>query len=289
MLPGFEMARFRWPRRGSGRGTLPAPAAALAGILFLTIAGCAQKTPVVAPRLEAEPLPAIENPVYRLQPRDLIAIKFWNSPELNEEQRIRPDGAISLPFVDEVPAAGKTPAELDAVLTEKYSAELNRPDLTVIVREAALPQIFVGGEVGVQGVVPLTEGLTLFRAIQRAGGFKTTARRKDVMIVRLQSSGPPIARKVDMMPILSGRDPSRDPLLAANDIVFVPRTKVESAKLFLQQYINDLIPLQNVFSGILLGTLASDTTSDSNTTPTTPTTPTAASAPSATPAGGGGR
>jgi protein involved in polysaccharide export with SLBB domain len=166
-----------------------------------------------------------------------------------------------------VPAAGLTPAELDKVLTARYSSELNRPDLTVIVREAALPQIFVGGEVGVQGVVPLTEGLTLFRAIQRAGGFKLTARRQDVMVVRLQADGKPVARKVDLLPILSGRDPSLDPLLAPNDIVFVPRTKVESARIFIQQYINEMIPLQNVFSGILLGTLASDSTEDPPATP----------------------
>jgi protein involved in polysaccharide export with SLBB domain len=235
--------------------------------LFLSFAGCAQKTPVVAPPLELEPLPAFESPAYRLQPRDLVAIKFWSNPELNEEQRIRPDGNLSLPFLDEVPAAGLTPAELDKVLTARYSSELNRPDLTVIVREAALPQIFVGGEVGVQGVVPLTEGLTLFRAIQRAGGFKLTARRQDVMVVRLQADGKPVARKVDLLPILSGRDPSLDPLLAPNDIVFVPRTKVESARIFIQQYINEMIPLQNVFSGILLGTLASDSTEDPPATP----------------------
>ena len=54
----------------------------------------------------------------------------------------------------------------------------------------------------------------------------------------------------------------------------MPRTKVESGKLFIQQYINDMIPLQNVFSGILLGTLASDSTSADSTTPTTPTTTT---------------
>lgn len=247
---------------------------AFAFFLLLAAAGCAQKTPVVAPDLAVEPLPAFENPVYRLQPRDLVAIKFWSNPELNEEQRIRPDGVIALPFVDEVKAAGLTPSELDKDLTARYSSELNRPDLTVIVREAALPQIFIGGEVGFQGMVPLTEGMTLFRAIQRAGGFKPTARRKDVMIVRLQPNGPPVARKVDVMPILSGADPAGDPLLAANDIVFVPRTKVESARIFIQQYINDIIPLQNVFSGILLGTLASDTAEDPAPTAPTETTPT---------------
>lgn len=251
------------------------------GLLLPTLVGCAQKTPVVAPSLEKEPLEAFGNPVYRLQPHDLIAIKFWSSPELNEEQRIRPDGRISLPFVDEVQAAGLSPEELDKVLTERYSAELNRPDLTVIVREAALPQIFVGGEVGIQGIVPLTENLTLFRAIQRAGGFKTTARRKDVLIIRLPPGGEPVARKVDLMPVLTGRNPSLDPLLAANDIVFVPRTKVESGKLFIQQYLNDLIPLQNVFSGILLGNLASNNNNNDSAT-STPTTP------ATTPSTGGG-
>lgn len=276
MFPGFAIRRPATTEKDqTPKRTSLAPVALLAlGLLLSGLLGCAQKTPVVAPRLEAEPLPAFENPVYRLQPRDLIAIKFWSNPELNEEQRIRPDGVISLPFLDEVPAAGKTPAELDAILTERYSSELNRPDLTVIVREAALPQIFIGGEVGIQGMLPLTENLTLFRAIQRAGGFKTTARRKDVLLIRWQQGSPPVARKINVMPILSGRDPGLDPLLAANDIVFVPRTKVESGKLFIQQYINDMIPLQNVFSGILLGTLASDSTSEDGTTPTTPTTTT---------------
>lgn len=283
MFPAFEKERPEKHRRDRSRSASGGPAAGLsacflAALLAFGLAGCAQKTPVVAPDLAVEPLPAFENPVYRLQPRDIVAIKFWSNPELNEEQRIRPDGVIALPFVDEVKAAGLTPSELDQELTERYSSELNRPDLTVIVREAALPQIFVGGEVGFQGMVPLTEGMTLFRAIQRAGGFKPTARRKDVMLVRLQPSGPPIARKIDVMPILSGRDPAADPMLAANDIVFVPRTKVESARLFIQQYINDMIPLQNVFSGILLGTLASDTKEDP-----APTTPTENS-----PTGGGG-
>ena len=279
MFPG----RIQGRTNASHGGDSAAFALFAAGCLLLLV-GCAQKTPVVAPRLEKEPMPAFENPVYRLQPRDLIAIKFWSNPELNEEQRIRPDGRISLPFLDEVPAAGMTPDELDKVLTQRYSSELNRPDLTVIVREAALPQIFIGGEVGIQGMVPLTENMTLFRAIQRAGGFKTTARRKDVMIIRQPPGGPPVARKINVMPILSGRDPSLDPLLAANDIVFVPRTKVESGKLFLQQYINDLIPLQNLFSGILLGNLTSNSSDSGTTTPTTPTT--SSTTPSSS--GGGG-
>lgn len=272
-LGEFRRAARTKPPAGGAAGWIP-----FAIFLLLAAAGCAQKTPMVAPDLAVEPLPAFENPVYRLQPRDLVAIKFWSNPELNEEQRIRPDGVIALPFVDEVKAAGLTPSELDKDLTARYSSELNRPDLTVIVREAALPQIFVGGEVGFQGMVPLTEGMTLFRAIQRAGGFRPTARRKDVMIVRLQPNGPPVARKVDVMPILSGADPARDPLLAANDIVFVPRTKVESARIFIQQYINDIIPLQNVFSGILLGTLASDNSED----------PPPATPAETTPTGGGG-
>lgn len=248
----------------------------LAFLLAIWTTGCAQRTPVAAPSIAQDPLPELGQPEYRLQPRDLIAVRFWGNPELNEDQRVRPDGRISLPFIDEVPAAGLTPLELDKILTAKYASELARPDLTVIVREAAQPQIFVGGEVTLQGIVPLTDNLTLFRAIQRAGGFKNTARRKDVLLIRRQPDGQAIARKIDIRPIMSGKDPNADIYLAANDIIFVPRTKIESASLFMSQYIDKIIPLQNVFSGLLLGTLASDDSGNESTTPTT------------TPSGGGG-
>ena len=239
-------------------------------VLCMFWVSCAGRTPVEAPPLSLEPLPSQEKRTYRLQAGDLIAVKFWGIPELDEEQRIRPDGALSLPYVDEVRAAGLTPQELDDYLTELYSVELARPNITVIVREAVMPRVFVSGEVGIQGAVPLTDGLTLFQAIQASGGFQTTARRKEIVLIRQQNDGQPLARSVDLLPVLSGADPTADVRLAASDIIFVPRTKITNLNLFITQYIDDVLPLQSVFSGAILGviTTQNNNTDDSSNTTT---------------------
>ncbi|MEM6795143.1 MAG: polysaccharide biosynthesis/export family protein [Acidobacteriota bacterium] len=231
---------------------------ALLILLGFCFAGCAARTPVEAPHIVTEPLPKAEAPPYRLQAGDLIAVKFWNASELDEEVRVRPDGKISLPFIDEVAAAGLTPEQLDQNLTGLYAAELARPNITVIVREALPPRIFVGGEVGRQGVVELAEGLTLFRAIQEAGGLTPTARAKQILLIRGDGGGTPQARAIDLRPVMSGQEPSLDVVLAANDVIFVPRTRIRSVALFVEQYINDIIPLQNVLSGLLLADLTDD-------------------------------
>ena len=219
-----------------------------------------------------DPLPTFQDGPYRLQAGDLIAIKFWGVSELDEEQRIRPDGAISLPYVDEVAAAGLTPQELDNHLTELYSIELARPNLTVIVREAVTPRIYIGGEVGVQGTLAWTPQLTLFQAIQASGGFLTSARRKQVLLIRQRPDGQPVARAVDLLPVLTGADPAADVRLAARDVIFVPRTKISNVNLFITQYIDDIIPLQSVFSGAVLANVTNNNNSnDSGTTPETTT------------------
>ncbi len=70
---------------------------------------------------------------YRMQPGDEMDIKFFFNPELNQTVFVRPDGKISLPVVDDVQAAGLTPSELDALVTQIYARELRKPMVTVIV------------------------------------------------------------------------------------------------------------------------------------------------------------
>lgn len=64
-----------------------------------------------------------------------IVIKFTSTPELNEEQYIRPDGTISLPVLGQVKAAGKTVAELQQELQSQYSRVLQNPEIHILVPE----------------------------------------------------------------------------------------------------------------------------------------------------------
>lgn len=234
--------RSRAPR--SRRETAPAAAAVSAAVLLAL--ACSARTPVVAPDVAVEPLPEAPLPVYRLQVGDLLGVRFWGNPELDDEVRIRPDGRISLPFVDEVVAAGRTPADLDQELTRRYASELARPEITVIVREVGGQVVYVGGEVDEPGALPLAPRMTVFQAIQQAGGLLVTARRHDVLLIRTPPEGPPVARSIDLMKVLSGADPSADVALSAYDVVFVPRTRITNVNLFVTQYLTQLLPIRPV-------------------------------------------
>jgi polysaccharide biosynthesis/export protein len=238
--------------------TAPFPLRLFGAALFMPLlvgllASCAGRTPVRVPAVSVSPLPPVDVGTYLLKEGDVIAIRFWGHEELDDEIRIRPDGMISLPFIDEVRAAGRTPAELDHSLTDLYTGELTNPQITVILREAASERIYIGGEVGGQGVYDLIGPVTLVQAIQAAGGFLTSARRREVLLIRTTPDGR-VARAVNTMPILDGRDPNADILLQASDIVFVPRTKITNVELFVEHYVTGLLPVRPVGTVDVFGT-----------------------------------
>ena len=218
------------------------------GLLVLAAAtlACAARTPVKAPVHSPTTFPEATRQPYRLQVGDQIAVRFWGNPQLDQDIVIRPDGMISLPFVDEVEAVGTTPSDLKAQLTTLYKSELATPDISVIVRRAVGQDFFIGGEITRSGSFPVEGGITLYQAILQAGGFRETARRDSVIVIRTVPSGERIAAKVNMRPIISGKDTGVDFVLQAEDMVFVPRVKVLAISDFIQRYFYDLLPVRIV-------------------------------------------
>ncbi len=210
--------------------------------------GCSAQTAHVANSGEAAALVStaqpLERPPYHLQPGDRLEITFYRNPELDEEVVVRPDGKISLPFVDDVMAAGRTPAELDAELTRRYTGELATAEVTVIVTEFAGHRVFVGGEVGTQGALPISGRLTLYQAIQEAGGFLPTAHRSQVVVVRRGDDGARISRTVNLHAVQKGSDLAADVYLAPYDVVWVPRSAIADVNLFVEQVFRENWPIE---------------------------------------------
>lgn len=179
---------------------------------------------------------------YALQVGDVLSVKFYFNPELNEEVVIRPDGMISLQLIGDVEAAGRSPSALATDLTQKYTGELANPKVSVIVRQFGGERVYVSGEVGKQGLVPMTAGLTLYQAIQQAGGLLDSAHRKQVILIRNGEDGRPAGLAIDIRPIESGEHPEEDVLLRPFDIVFVPKSKIGNLDMWVDQYIRKLIP-----------------------------------------------
>lgn len=200
--------------------------------------------PGLFPTLADNPLPTPD--AYVIQVGDELAVKFYTNPELNEDVKVRPDGKISLQLIDDVQAAGLSPAQLDAEVTKRYTGELADPNVSIILRKTGGNRIYVSGEVGKQGIVPLVGGLTLYQAIQRSGGFLETAHRRQVIVIRKGPDGKPYGRAVDVRLIQAGESPESDIPMRPLDMVFVPRSKIANVDVFVKQYIRDALPIQTL-------------------------------------------
>ena len=191
-------------------------------------------------------------PPYRFYPGDEIEVSLPSAPELNKTVTVQPDGRVSLPLVGPVMAADRTIGELQDSLGQAYSTQLLRPDVEVAAKAAPL-KVFVGGEVANPGIYDMAGDADAMRAIIQAGDFKVGADRSQVLLVRRGPDGRGMVRRADL---LNGmRSPGADLIpLRRFDIVYVPRTGVAAAGVFVQQYFRDLSPIQFGFSYALGGT-----------------------------------
>ena len=206
---------------------------ALVSLAILALAAACAKP--VAP-----PPPPREVLEYSIVPGDLLGIKIFGATELDQEVQVRPDGRISFSPVGEIDAAGKTPAAVDAELTEALAKDFANPEVTVFVKKFADQNVYVGGEVDKGGIIPLQGPLTSLMAIVRAGGFLDTAQQSNVIVLRDAGDGTREIHVVDARRVLKGESP--DMTLAPYDIVFVPKSMISRADLFVDQYVRRALP-----------------------------------------------
>lgn len=227
--------------------------------LAWSVAACAASRPAESPPSDSVPLAAApaessgEAPPYRLQVGDQVDVQFYKTPELNARVRVRPDGKISLQLLDDVTVVGDTPEELDARLTELYSAELREPRITVAVAAYGSARVYVGGEVDAPGMLPLDGKLTAFQAVQQAGGFLETAAPAAVLLIRRTPEGKAVGTELDLEAFVRGEKLDGDVELQAQDVVFVPRSRIADVNRFVDMYIRKNLPVTPNF-GMGLGT-----------------------------------
>ena len=184
---------------------------------------------------------------YIIRPGDELQVKFFYTPELNDTVKVRPDGFISLQLVAEVPASGRTPAQLDEELTSRYSKYVNKPNVSVIVRSFQGHRAYIGGEVAKPQTLNLDGGLSVLQAVYAAGGVLPTARLDSVVLVRKGDDGRPLTYHLDLSEdaVAENKVDSQVALLPS-DIVYVPRTPIANANLWVKQYIVDLLLFRGV-------------------------------------------
>lgn len=201
----------------------------------------------------AEPAP------YLIQNGDLLRLHFVRADELTADYRVRPDGRITMPYLGDLLVEGLSPEVLHERLVRDYAPILKDPELVVAVVEFRQPSVFVGGQVDRPGVYEFTRGLTVFRAALVAGGFTDEAARSRVILIRNTGDRTPESFAVNLEQVFEAGSGARDPYLQPQDIIIVPRTNVSTAGLFVDQYIDGILPdlVERGFS-YALGVVAAD-------------------------------
>jgi polysaccharide biosynthesis/export protein len=189
---------------------------------------------------------------YRIQPGDQLDIKFFYNPELNEQLTVRPDGKITLQLVNDVVAAGLTPADLTASLTRAFGAELRNPKVAVIVRTSIADRVYVDGEVNRAGLIPLVGQMTVLQSISQAGGLKETAKTGEVILIRKTDENKMSVYKISIPDSFDESGNSKDIYLRPNDIVYVPKSAISNINTWVDLYLRKNIPIP---LGLSIGTL----------------------------------
>ncbi len=221
---------------------------------LLSLAGCASfsNIPRVSGIKDAIPLKDGPAPEYRLEAGDTLDIKFFYSADLNENVTIRPDGRISLQLIDDIMAEGRTASELDEELTKRYTRVLpDKPDLRVIVKGFGDARIYVTGEVADPGEKALKNRITAFQAVASAGGFRDSAARSTVLVIRQDRDGNSAVMRADLSDDnIASKNAEAHVRLMPRDVVYVPKSDIAKADLFVDQHIRQLLLFNGISAGV---------------------------------------
>jgi polysaccharide export outer membrane protein len=196
----------------TGGGRIGLACAALAMAL-----ACTSPAP---PPPEFEALP--KEGAYVIGASDRLKIDVWQNDRMTlADVPVRPDGKITVPLLDDVQAAGLTPDELKAVLTQELSEFIQNPTVTVVVLAPHSKRAFVLGEVRNPGPISLTSEVRVLDAITVAGGFSVFAQKSRIRVLRYVD-GRELEYRFDYDAYVDGDAPGTNVVLRPGDTVLVP-------------------------------------------------------------------
>jgi polysaccharide export outer membrane protein len=163
--------------------------------------------------LTAEDRPSLIGPL------DTILVDVFNVPDLSREMQVDASGRISMPLAGTIDARGKTAGELasaiEASLRGRY---IRNPQVTVNIKSSVSQVVTVDGQVVEPGLYPVTNQMTLMRAVASAKGLAEFARQDDIVILRTVN-GRHMAGLYNIAAIRGGV--YDDPQIYANDVIIV--------------------------------------------------------------------
>jgi polysaccharide biosynthesis/export protein len=165
-------------------------------------------------------------PWYLIGPGDNVNIVVWRNPELSMSVPVRPDGKITTPLVEDLPASGKTSTELARDIEKALAKFIQSPIVTVIVTGFVGPysqQIRVIGEAARPQALPYRENMTVLDVMIAVGGITDFADGNKASILRT-GGGRSQQFGVRLIDLIKGGDLSANVAMRPGDILIIPQS-----------------------------------------------------------------
>lgn len=162
---------------------------------------------------------------YLVGPGDMVQVFVWRSPDLSTTVRVRPDGRISVPLIEDLPVGGKPPTEIAREVETRLAAYVREPKVTVIVQDFVGPfdrQVRVVGAAAKPQGIPYRKDMTVLDVLIAAGGLTTFADGNNAVIVRKTKEGSTQFR-VRLADLIKDADMSANAQVAPGDVLLIPQ------------------------------------------------------------------
>ena len=172
------------------------------------------------------PLPPLPNPpgphtAVRLSPGDVIKLSFAEESDLDQTQKIRRDGKVSLPFLGEVTAAGKRVIDFQRELVRRYEDDLENPDVLVTL-ENGPATVIISGFATYPGRITFERPTTIYQAIMQAGGVTDYGSLSNIHLTRI-IDGVQRTETINLRPSIRGQ-PIYPEYVQDGDVIYISRS-----------------------------------------------------------------
>jgi len=195
----------------------------------LTLGGCAADRPgqALPPAAFVQPR---EGPgeQYVIGPMDQLTIFVWRNPELGAKVQVRPDGRITTPLIADLPAVGKTPAQLAEDIKDALAKYISDPLVSVIVDNFTgtySQQVRVVGATEKPASLPYRANMTLLDAMIAVGGLSEYAAGNRARLIRYDpATGKQLEYQLKIANLLKRGDASANVRLQPGDVIIIPES-----------------------------------------------------------------
>lgn len=165
---------------------------------------------------------------YVIGPLDQLTIFVWRNPELGAKVQVRPDGRITTPLISDLPAVGRTPAQLSEDIRDALSKYIKDPLVSVIVENFSgtySQQVRIVGATEKPASLPYRANMTLLDAMIAVGGLNEFASGNKARLIRFdRASGKQVEYKLKIARLLKKGDASANVKLEPGDVIIIPES-----------------------------------------------------------------